>query len=403
MKLSIATNFDNELIEQVKDYPVEELYGKLSKDFIGGGRSSYMLAPVEKNILIEHIAHAKKYNIGFNYLLNASCIDNLETTKDGQKQIRKLLDWLTKIGVTSLTVSTPFLLQTIKKSYPHFRVRISVFACVNNLRKAQYWEEMGADIIALDSHVLNKDFKTLKLLKEKLECEMEILTNGNCLMNCMMAHVHPNLMSHSSQSKHSSDGFVIDHCFLYCQKKKTEEPANYLKSDWIRPEDIHYYEEIGYENFKLVERNIKTEEMVKRVKAYSNRSYDGNLLDLVQGFGFKDQQKLSANSKFNKLAFFFKPTKINMFKLNKIKELCTRKGMLLPLKSVPVYIDNKKLDGFIEPFLKRSCMDLNCGIDCKHCDYYADKVITIDPEFQKDCIQLHKDIDDDIYSGKMWK
>ena len=64
MKLSIATNFDNELIEQVKDYPVEELYGKLSKDFIGGGRSSYMLAPVEKNILIEHIAHAKKYNIG---------------------------------------------------------------------------------------------------------------------------------------------------------------------------------------------------------------------------------------------------------------------------------------------------------------------------------------------------
>lgn len=403
MKLSIATNFDNELIEQIKDYPVEELYGKLSKDFIGGGRSSYMLAPVEKNILVEHIAHAKKYNIGFNYLLNASCIDNLETTRDGQKQIRKLLDWLTKIGVTSLTVSTPFLLQTIKKSYPHFRVRISVFACVNNLRKAQYWEEMGADIIALDSHVLNKDFKTLKLLKEKLSCGMEILTNGNCLMNCMMAHVHPNLMAHSSQSKHTSDGFVIDHCFLYCQKKKTEEPANYLKSDWIRPEDIHYYEEIGYENFKLVERNIKTEEMVKRVKAYSNRSYDGNLLDLVQGFGFKDQQKLSANSKFNKLAFFFKPTKINMFKLNKIKELCTRKGMLLPLKSVPVYIDNKKLDGFIEPFLKRSCMDLNCGIDCKHCDYYADKVITIDPEFQKDCIQLHKDIDDDIYSGKMWK
>ena len=403
MKLSIATNFDNELIEQIKDYPVEELYGKLSKDFIGGGRSSYMLAPVEKNILVKHIAHAKKYNIGFNYLLNASCMDNLETTRDGQKQIRKLLDWLTKIGVTSLTVSTPFLLQTIKKRYPHFRVRISVFACVNNLRKAQYWEEMGADIIALDSHVLNKDFKTLKLLKEKLSCGLEILTNGNCLMNCMMAHVHPNLMAHSSQSKHSSDGFVIDHCFLYCQKKKTEEPSNYLKSDWIRPEDIHYYEEIGYENFKLVERNIKTEEMVKRVKAYSNRSYDGNLLDLVQGFGFKDQQKLSANSKFNKLAFFFKPTKINMFKLNKIKELCTRKGMLLPLKSVPVYIDNKKLDGFIEPFLKRSCMDLNCGIDCKHCNYYADKVITIDPAFQKDCIQLHKDIDDDIYSGKIWK
>ena len=402
MKLSIATNFDNELIEKIKDYPVEELYGKLSKDFIGGGRSSYMLAPIEEKQLREHIALARKYGIGFNYLLNASCMDNLETTKEGQKQIRKLLDFLTDVGVSSLTVSSPFLLQTIKKSYPHFRVRISVFALVDNLRKAKYWEEMGADIIALDSHAVNKDFKTLKLLKDNLSCELELLSNGNCLMNCMMAHVHPNLMAHSSQSKHSSNGFVVDHCFLYCQKKKMQDPSNYLKSDWIRPEDIHYYEELGYSHFKLVERNILTEEMVKRVKAYSEQSYDGNLLDLIQGFGFKKSQKISANSKFKKLAFFFQPLKINLMKFNKIKQLCEKKGMLLPLETTPVYIDNKLLDGFIKPFLARSCDDLQCGINCKHCEYFAQKAITIDENFQQECLSLHKDIDDDIYTGKLW-
>lgn len=403
MKLSIATNFDNELIEQIKNYPVEELYGKLSKDFIGGGRSSYMLAPIEKRQLTEHVMLARKNGIGFNYLLNSSCMDNLETTRQGQKKIRKLLDWLSETGVSSVTVSTPFLLRTIKASYPHFRVRISVFACVNNLRKAQYWEEMGADIIALDSHSVNRDFETLKLLKDNLSCELELLTNGNCLMNCMMAHVHPNLMAHSSQTKHSSGGFVIDHCFLYCQRKKTEDPSNYLKSDWIRPEDIHYYEDLGYQHFKLVERNISTEEMVKRVKAYSERHYDGNLLDLVQGFGFKKEQKISANSKLQKLVYFLQPFKVNLLKVNKIKQLCEKKGMLVPLKTNPVYIDNKKLDGFIKPFLNRSCKDLRCDVDCKHCGNYSQKTIEIETEFQNECINLHKNIDEDLYTGNLWR
>ena len=31
--------------------------------------------------------------------------------------------------------------------------------------------------------------------------------------------------------------------------------SNFLRANWIRPEDLHLYEEIGYENFKIVERN----------------------------------------------------------------------------------------------------------------------------------------------------
>ena len=38
MKISLATNFDDELIEKVKEYPIYEVYGKLNEDIIGGGR-----------------------------------------------------------------------------------------------------------------------------------------------------------------------------------------------------------------------------------------------------------------------------------------------------------------------------------------------------------------------------
>ena len=403
MKLSVATNFDDELIDQIKDYPVEEIYGKLPKDFIGGGRSSYMLAPMSKRLLAQHVKQARKHGIGFNYLLNASCMDNMEITRAGQKRIRKLLDWISEIGVSAVTVSNLFLLQTIKKCYPHLRVRTSVFACIDNLRKAKYWEEAGADIIVPDAHAVNRDFETLKFLKDNLACDLEILANGNCLMNCVMAHTHPNLMAHSSQTKHRSGGFVIDHCFLYCQKYKTKDPVNYLRSDWIRPEDIHHYENIGLEHFKLVERNIPTRELVKRVKAYSERAYDGNLLDLIQGFGFKTETKRKAHHLFFNLSFFFRPSKVNPLRLLNLKELCEKKGMLMPSEGEPpVYIDNRKLDDFIKPFLKRSCRNLRCGRDCRHCHAYAEKAITIDPRFAEECLGLHEKIDEEMLTGKMW-
>ena len=32
MKISLATNFDDSLIDKVKEYPIYEVYGKLKKD-----------------------------------------------------------------------------------------------------------------------------------------------------------------------------------------------------------------------------------------------------------------------------------------------------------------------------------------------------------------------------------
>lgn len=57
----------------------------------------------------------KKNNIGFNYLLNASCLDNIETTKSGQKKIRDLLDWISISEINSVTVSNILLFKIIKK------------------------------------------------------------------------------------------------------------------------------------------------------------------------------------------------------------------------------------------------------------------------------------------------
>ena len=82
---------------------------------------------------------------------------------------------------------------------------------------------------------------------------------------------------------------------FYCQQIQNNKNEEYIKSPWVRPEDIKYYEEIGIEHFKITERGFPTDELVKRVKAYTDRKYNGNLIDLIQGHGYLDkngEQKL---------------------------------------------------------------------------------------------------------------
>lgn len=407
-KFSVATNFESELIEGLKPYPVYEIYGKLSQDIIGGGRSHYSINAISKKRFKEHVQEAKKAGLGFNYLLNAACLDNIEITRKGQKEIRKLLDWLCEIEVTATTISNPLLLKIIKKKYSHLRVRVSVFTGVDHLRKAKYWEEQGADVICLDSLTVNREFQTLKTIRKNLTCELELLANNNCLQSCSLSPCHMNLLAHSSQSQHANKGFVIDHCILECSKMKLQDPVNYLRSDWIRPEDLHFYEDLGYQQFKLVERGLPTEFMLKRVKAYAEKSYNGNLLDLIQPYGHQTKKTPSAWKAFwekRKFIFLLNPFQLKIWKLRPFMELGKTKGMLVSSEKTSqapdVYIDNKLLDGFIERFPKTGCRNISCD-DCQHCHRFAQKAVVINEQFKDKCLSLHKKIDHLLDSGELF-
>ena len=236
MRLSVATNFEPELVDGLAGYPVHELFGKLPADALGGGRASYMLSPLSKQALAAHVRDAHRHAIRFNYLLNAACLDNREWTRKGQRDIRRLLDWLAEIEVDAVTVSLPYLLDLIKRAYPQFRVTVSVFAGVDHVQKAKMWEELGADCITLES-----------------------LVNTNCLQSCPFSQAHMVALAHASQAGHGSHGLLLDYCFLQCSRMKLGEPVNYIRSDWIRPEDLRHYEALGYDRFKLAERGAPTD------------------------------------------------------------------------------------------------------------------------------------------------
>ncbi len=363
MKISLATNFDNNLIDKIKKYPVYEVYGKLKHDYIGGGRPDNTLSNVDKEKFENHVKKIREAGIRFNYLLNGSCLANVEQDPNWQYRFKEFLIYLKNVGVNALTITNPYILMFVKKYFKDdFKVRISTFACIDSYTKAKYWEDLGADYLCVDFVKINRDFKTLKYIVKNLKkSQIEILVTNSCLKNCPMIYTHTNGLSHAS-NQDKNGKLYEDWSLLYCQERELENIEEYIKSPWVRPEDIKYYEDIGIEHFKITERGFPTDELVKRVKAYVDRKYDGNLLDLIQGHGVVASKNLNLEK----------------------RQLSNRKEIYKEIKRVRglgrtrdcerhIYIDNNKLDNFIKFFVDNKCTG-NCN-SCGYCNMIAQKVI----------------------------
>ncbi len=399
MRISLATNFDDTLPERVKPYGVFELYGKLSADVVGGGRASFMLPRVGRRAVARHVEACRRAGLGFNYLLNAACLGNLEYTRAGQRRIRRLLDWVSEIGATAVTVANPFLLRLIKRRYAHLRVRVSVFAAVNDPRRARYWEELGADCIALDSLQINREFEVLRRIRESVKCDLELLASNSCVQNCPLQPYHPNLLSHASQNRGGGRRSAPDWCTLWCSYVKLVDPVNYVRADWIRPEDLRHYEAIGYDRIKLTERGAPTSLLVLRARAYHERRYDGNLLDLVQPYGYPAAAgRAVARGPGWAVRHFVRPGGLRLRAIPSLYRLAKLRGLLGPVGEPPVVVENRRLDGFLDRFLSRSCRDVACE-DCRYCHRWAERAVTVDEGWRRECLALYARAFDGLESG----
>jgi collagenase-like PrtC family protease len=276
MHYSIATNWDLGLLEKLKGTSVESLYGQMWNDPLGGGRMALFIPKVGKKEVASFIAEVQKRGIEFNYLINSTCLDNLEFTKKGYKKIREHLEWITSTGAGMVTLTLPFLLQMVKRDFPKLRVCVSSFARVQNVHLAHYWEDLGADKIILPESI-GRDFRTLRSIREAVDCEIELIANHCCLFQCPLDLHHRNMVSHGSQEGHPCGGFAPDYCKLACQRLKLFRPAELIKSRWIRPEDVSDYEVMGIDCLKIIERFRGTESLIKIVNAYERKSFKGNL------------------------------------------------------------------------------------------------------------------------------
>ncbi len=408
MKLSVACNFDEALIDGLKGYPVYEVYGKVSADYAGGGRPSFYLPQIDRPMVERFVKKVHDQGIQFNYLMNASCMGNKEFSREGQREIRKTLDWVVTTGADTITVGTIYMLQMIKKSYPSLKVRVSAHRFTDSARKARFWEDHGADCIVLNEVAFGREFAVLKAIRDAVKCDLSLIVNNSCRQDCAIAGTHASSLSHGSQVQNGTrKGIPLDYHMLFCLDYRLREPVNYVRANWIRPEDLHHYEALGYTNFKIVERNTPTPDLLKRVHAYANRSFDGNFLDLVLPFQYPAESYTTkaareAYSFTRAVKYFFRPGEVNLGKVGKLDRLGRRMGLLYPRQGkTGLFLDNRKMDGFIDRFLTKSCVDVDCDT-CRYCHEWTGKALTVDPTYRREVLAMYKDMFSDMHDGSFW-
>lgn len=405
VRFSLACNFDEGLLDAVDGQPIYELFGKLTSDYFGGGRPSFYLPSVGKAELERMVKRTHERGVEFNYLLNSSSMNNVEFTTEGQRELRKLLDWLSEAQVDTITVGNLFFLRLIKQRYPHFGVRVSSHRETDNPRKARFWEDNGADCIVISETTVHREFEVLQAMREAVKVDLSLIVNNWCRQDCAIASNHAVLLSNASRK--GAQNFPLDYCSVYCNAYRLEEPVNYIRANWIRPEDLPRYRKLGYTNFKIVERNTPTELLALRVRAYAAERYDGNLLDLVQNYAYpKSVMKRRDEEAFSlkRMAkYFLKPTEVNLLRFSQVVDFGKSLSMLYPREGDnPVYVDNRALDGFLERFETQGCESVDCE-RCGYCHRWAERSVYFDPDWRQRMTKVFDSLLHDLHEGSVWE
>jgi len=196
-------------------------------------------------------------------------------------------------------------------------------------------------------------------------------------------------MTHGSQGGHESEGFLVDHCYFSCTMEKMKEPVELVKIRWIRPEDVEDYEMAGIDSLKIIDRYKTTETLVSYLKAYTERVYEGNMVDLLNLP--RKKAFLPANVKY-----IMRDEYVNTAKLMEFADITD-----FPV-SETLILDNAKIpSNFLSFFKTKDCASSNCN-ECGFCDMIAKKALTVDGEPLKAQVEKYKNLLDSVVSGEIF-
>lgn len=315
---------------------VSEVYMAGSPEVVGSGRAMLHGAVIEE--IKEQTAYAHQHDIKMNIVINASCLGGYHLTFEGYKVFEWYFGELNKADIDGITVAEPYLIELLKE-FPVETV-VSCVAHVDSPQRAEFFEDLGADTITVDTNI-NRDFQTLEAILRAVNCDIRILVNEACLYKCPFRYSHFNLFSHITtprssflNARNQPLNTFGDYYFDKCISIRMRQPSEIIRSPWIRPEDMKEYEEIGIEKFKIAGRANTVNWIINCMTAYSQRSFKGNLLELLDCP--------------SELRYAF-------------------------------YLDNELLDGSIKQW--KRCKKI-CD-ECRYCDELTSKVLSVEKQENK--------------------
>ena len=236
--------------------------------------------------LEEDLVALKEMGVKLDILFNANCYGARAVSRWLENQVRSVMDYLQHIvgGAEIATTTSPFVARTLQEFHPEVEVRASVNMRIGTIKAMEYVADL------FDTFQFQRDFnrdlahlRELKNWADQRGKGLVMLANSGCLYLCSGQIFHDNLVAHEADldETHNVEGWAPHTCWRFFA-----DPANWvglLQNTWVRPEDLHHYDDL-FPVVKLATRMHARPRAV--IDAYVNRSFRGNLLDLMEpGFG----------------------------------------------------------------------------------------------------------------------
>ena len=232
--------------------------------------------------LEEDLIALKGMGLKLDVLFNANCYGGMAVSELLQNQVVSVLDHLAAAvgGIDTVTTTSLAVARTVKSHDPAIEVRASVNMRIGTIQAMEHVEGL------FDGFTMQRDFNRdlvhvakLKKWADDNGKKLVPLLNSGCLRFCPGQTFHDNMVAHEKEVDETKN--IPDWTPHVCWNLFKDE-ANWsavLRATWIRPEDIHHYEDL----FPLGKLATRMHARPRRViRAYSERMHTGNLLDLLE-------------------------------------------------------------------------------------------------------------------------
>lgn len=249
------------------------------------GRNSNIELPLTdyeyQGLLEKDLHRLSQNNISLNLLLNAECYGKYALSRIFFNKIGDTVDYLVShYNLKSVTTTSPLIAKFLKENFLEIEVRASVNMEIGTTEGIEYLAEFFDSFYA--KRECNRDFKKLKKLRSWCDNngkKLYGLANSGCLNYCSAHTFHDNLVAHENEIAEMDNAYQFEgQCRMFL--KDTLNREKWLSvSNFIRPEDIHLYEDF-FDGIKLATRVNKNPEKI--LEAYIKGSYNGNLPSLLE-------------------------------------------------------------------------------------------------------------------------
>lgn len=228
------------------------------------------------------LAEIRRMGVGLDLLFNANCYGADAMSEALAEVVCSVVDRLGGVckGPDIVTTTSLTVAHVIKTRFPGIETRASVNMMIGTTGAMEYVGHLFDGFyfqreLQRDRDCVRKAHKWCKAHGKKL-C---LLVNSGCLRFCPGRIYHDNLVAHDAEIRVRRNIPDFNPHVCWSLYKDPARFVEFLKSTWIRPEDLHLYRGIA-DLFKLATRQHSHPRMV--IDAYTGGRYRGNLLNLME-------------------------------------------------------------------------------------------------------------------------